>query len=253
VGVPLTAALAWRLQVAGKRYSSLAVLPLENLSNDADQEWFSDGMTDTLIFELSKLRSINVISRTSVMQYKTQRTPLRAIAAELGVDVVVEGSALRSGERALVKVSLIDAAADRHLWANEYQRAFADVISLHRELALAIAGEIKAALTEDERQELGPAKPVDPEAMEAYFKSQHFTTRGPRYFPQPSRRRARPWRCRPTSPSAIWPSGTACRTSATSARSRTPRSCPRRGRNSSGRSTWTRRSMRSAPSSAGPT
>jgi serine/threonine protein kinase len=81
---------------------------------------------------------------------KTQRKPLRAIAAELGVDVVVEGSALRSGERALVKASLIDAATDRHLWANEYQRAFADVISLHRELALAIAGEIKAARDGDE-------------------------------------------------------------------------------------------------------
>jgi TolB-like protein/predicted Ser/Thr protein kinase len=184
VGVPVAAAIAWRLQFAGKGYSSLAVLPLENLSKDAEQEWFCDGMTETLIFELSKLRSLNVISRTSVMQYKTQRKPLRAIATELGVDVVVEGSTLRTGERALVKASLIDTATDRHLWANEYERAFADVISLHRELALAIAGEIKAALTEDERQELGPAKPVDPEAMEAYLRARHFTNRGPRYFAQ---------------------------------------------------------------------
>jgi TolB-like protein/predicted Ser/Thr protein kinase len=152
VAVPLAAALAWRLKLAGKRYSSLAVLPLENLSKDAEQEWFCDGMTETLIFELSKLRALNVISRTSVMQYKTQRKPLRAIATELGVDVVVEGSTLRTGERALVKASLIDAVTDRHLWADEYERAFADVISLHRELALSIAGEIKAALTVDERQ-----------------------------------------------------------------------------------------------------
>jgi TolB-like protein len=184
VAVPLAAALAWRLKAMGRKYASLAVLPLENLSKDAEQEWFSDGMTDTLIFELSKLRSLNVISRTSVTQYKTQRKPLRAIAAELGVDVVVEGSTLRSGERVLVKARLIDALTDRNLWANEYQRTLADVISLHRELALAIAGEIKAALTEDERQELGPAKPVDPEAMEAYLRGQHFTMRGPRYFAQ---------------------------------------------------------------------
>jgi serine/threonine-protein kinase len=100
------------------------------------------------------------------------------------VDVVVEGSTLRLGERVLVKASLIDAAADRHLWANEYERAFADVISLHRELALAIAGEVKAALTPDERQGLGPAQPVAPEAMEAYLKSVHFNRRGPRYFAQ---------------------------------------------------------------------
>jgi tetratricopeptide (TPR) repeat protein len=118
------------------------------------------------------------------MQYKTQRKPLRAIAAELGVDVVVEGSTLRTGEQALVKASLIDAVTDRNLWANEYQRTFANVISLHRELALAIVGEIKAALTEDERQALGPAKPVDPEAMEAYLRGLHFHNRGPRYFAQ---------------------------------------------------------------------
>ena len=101
------------------RIESLAVLPLENLSHDPDQEYFTDGMTDALITDLAKIGALKVISRTSVMQYRASRKPLPVIAQELGVDAVIEGSVARSGDRVRVTAQLIEAKSDRHLWARK--------------------------------------------------------------------------------------------------------------------------------------
>ncbi len=108
---------------AGSRViESIAVLPLRNLSGDPEQEYFADGMTDALIADLAKIRSLRVISPTSVMQYKDVKKPLPQIASELGVDAVVEGSVMRSGDRVRITTQLVRAFPERHLWAESYER-----------------------------------------------------------------------------------------------------------------------------------
>jgi len=183
VGAAIVLALAvalttyqWRFRGASitKSLSSIAVLPLDNLSGKPDQEWFSDGITESLIAELSKIRALKVISRTSVMQYKGARRPLPEIARELGVEAIVEGSARLVGTRVLVTAQLIDAAADRHMWAQEYDRELSDVISLQREVARTIAGEIRVALTPEERDTLSRAHPVIPAAQEALLRGRSY-------------------------------------------------------------------------------
>ncbi len=152
---------------------SIAVLPLENLSHDPDQDYFADGMTEQLITNLAQISALKVISRTSVMQYKGTREPLPQIAKELGVDAVIEGSVQRSGDRVGINVQLIDAQADRHLWARNYERAFREVLSLEDELARAIAGEIRVQLTPQEQTRLASSRPVDPDAHLAYLMGLH--------------------------------------------------------------------------------
>jgi len=152
---------------------SLAVLPLENLSRDADQEYFADGMTDELITELAQIRALRVISRSSVMGYKTKRATTPQIARELNVDGLVEGTVLRSGERVRITAQLIDARTDRHLWAHSYERDLRDVLALQSEVASAIANEIKIEVTPQEQMRLASARPVDPEAHEAYLKGRY--------------------------------------------------------------------------------
>jgi eukaryotic-like serine/threonine-protein kinase len=149
---------------------SLAVLPLANLSGDISQDYFADGMTEALITNLSKIRALKVISRTSVMQYKGARKPLPQIARELNVDGILEGSVQRSGERVLVTAQLIDAATDTHLWAESYERDLRDVLVLQSEVASTVAREIRVALTPEETRHLGSAAQVNPEAFEAYLK-----------------------------------------------------------------------------------
>ena len=136
---------------------SLAVLPLENLSHDASQEYFADGMTEQLITDLAQISALKVISRTSVMQYKGARKPLPQIAQELGVDAVVEGSVQRSGDRVRITAQLIDARADQHLWARSYERDLRDVLALQDEVARAIANELKIELALSR-----PAAPLPP-------------------------------------------------------------------------------------------
>jgi TolB-like protein len=171
--VPVAAAILFRDKFTGRSYSSLAVLPLENLSGDAQQEWFSDGMTETLIAELSKIKALKVISRTSVMTYKKTKKPLREIARELGVDAVIEGSAMKVGERVRITAQLIDAASDRHLWANDYDGDIKDALSLHREVARTIAREVRASLTPSEQVLLAPARSVDPRVLEAVLRGDY--------------------------------------------------------------------------------
>jgi serine/threonine protein kinase/Flp pilus assembly protein TadD len=153
---------------------SIAVLPLANLSGDPAQEYFCDGMTDALIAGLAQIKALKVISRTSVMQYKEARKPLPQIAKELGVEGIVEGSVMRSGNRVRITAQLIDARQDRHLWANNYEREMTDVLALQSEVVRAIAGEIRAQVTPQERNRLRTTRAVDPEAYEAYLMGRFF-------------------------------------------------------------------------------
>ena len=161
-----------RKRPRSKRIRSVAVLPLTNFSRDPEQEYFADGMTETLICDLAKLRDVKITSRTSVMRYKGSETPLPQIAEELNVDAVVEGSVLRVGARVRITAQLIHAASDTHVWAESYDRDFADVLLVQSEIARAIAREIQVAITPEEAKRLTRARRVNPEAYEAYLKGQ---------------------------------------------------------------------------------
>ncbi|HXF59207.1 MAG TPA: serine/threonine-protein kinase, partial [Candidatus Saccharimonadales bacterium] len=134
-------------EAARSTIDSIAVLPLENLSGDPEQDYFADGMTEALIAGLAKIRALRVISRTSVMRYKGARTPLPEIARALDVSAIVEVSVLRSGNRMRITALLVDVAADRHLWAETYERDMGDVLALQSEVARAIAAEIQITIT----------------------------------------------------------------------------------------------------------
>jgi TolB-like protein/Tfp pilus assembly protein PilF len=157
---------------------SIAVLPLDNFSGDPEQEYFVDGMTEALIADLAKIGALKVISRTSVMRYKGTDKPLREIAAELGVEAVIEGSAQRVGDTVRITAQLIDAATDQHLWAESYDRAFTDVLRLQREVARAIAGEIRVTLAPREQAQLAVERRVDPGVYELVLRGQYYANRG---------------------------------------------------------------------------
>jgi TolB-like protein/Tfp pilus assembly protein PilF len=152
---------------------SLAVLPLANLSGDPSQEYFADGMTEEVTTMLSKVSALKVISRTSAMQFKGTRMPLREIAAALGVEGVIEGSVLRSGGRVRVTAQLIDAGTDAHVWAQSYEREMEDVLVLQGEIARAIVSEVRARLTPQEEARLGKARTVNPEAYGLVLRGRH--------------------------------------------------------------------------------
>jgi TolB-like protein/Flp pilus assembly protein TadD/tRNA A-37 threonylcarbamoyl transferase component Bud32 len=162
--------------VAPPQIESIAVLPLENLSRDPEQEYFADGMTEELTTSLGQIEALRVISRTSVMRFKGVRPAggLPEIARQLKVDAVVEGSVLRSGDRVRITAQLIDARTDRHLWARSYERDLRDVLALQSEVAQAIANEIKIKVTPQEQVRLARARPVSPEAHEAYLKGRYY-------------------------------------------------------------------------------
>jgi len=153
---------------------ALAVLPLANLSGDPEQQYFADGMTETLISHLSRIRSLRVISRTSVMHYRNVDRRLPQIARELGVDAVVEGTTQAHGGRVRVSVQLIRAVTDEHLWAEIYDRELADVFTLHAELAISIAHEVRAVITAEERALLEKRPRVDPAAHESELRARYF-------------------------------------------------------------------------------
>jgi adenylate cyclase len=155
--------------------SSIAVLPLDNFSGDPNQEYFADGMTDELTTDLATISALRVISRGSVMQYKgAHRPPTPEIAKALNVDAVVEGSVMRIGDRVRITAQLIDAPADKHLWAKSYERNSRDVLALQDELASAIARQIDIELTPDEQARFANVHPVKPEAHEAYLKGRYY-------------------------------------------------------------------------------
>ena len=153
---------------------SVAVLPLENLSGDSAQEYFADGMTDQLIATLGQISALRVISRTSVMGYKGARKPIQQIARELNVDAVIEGSILRSAGRVRITAQLIDAAVDKHLWAQSYDGDVRDTLALQSRVARAIAEEIRVNIEPKEQAALKNVKAVNPDAYEAYLKGRYF-------------------------------------------------------------------------------
>ena len=155
-------------------FHSIAVLPLENLSGDPSQEYFADGITDALITQLAKLHGLRVISRTSIMQYKSLRKPLPDIVRDLSVDAVVEGSVSRSGNRVRVTAQLVDAHADRHLWAEEYDRDLREILSLQSELARDIAEKVRANISSEEQSLMARAGTVEPAAYESYLRGRSF-------------------------------------------------------------------------------
>src|SRR5438876_441903 len=156
---------------------SLAVLPLENLSRDPEQEYFAEGLTEALITTLAKIGELRVVSRTSAMQYKGVHKPLREIARELEVDFVVEGTVLRVGRRVRITAQLIDASRETHLWAESYERDLRDVFALQSEVAQAIAREVHIKLTPQDLAHFAQPHPVDPEAYEAYLKGRYHWNR----------------------------------------------------------------------------
>ncbi len=174
----LNAVNGWRERLLGKEAGagihSLAVLPLVNLSGDPEQEYFADGMTEELITDLSKIGSLKVISRTSVMQYKNARKPLPQIGRELGVEGVIEGSVQRVGDRVRISAQLIYAPGDTHLWAESYDRDLHDVLKLQGEVAQVIANEVNARVTPKEQARLADKRPIDPEAYQAYLQGRYY-------------------------------------------------------------------------------
>jgi TolB-like protein/Tfp pilus assembly protein PilF len=157
---------------------SLAVLPLENLSRDPDQEYFADGMTEALTTEFAQISALKVISHTSVVQYKGTKKSLPQISQELSVDAVVEGAVQRSGDKVEITVQLIHAPSDRHLWAKSYVRSLRDVLELQREVAHAITDEIKAKLTPPEKARLASARSIDSEVYADYLKGRFLLDEG---------------------------------------------------------------------------
>jgi TolB-like protein/DNA-binding winged helix-turn-helix (wHTH) protein len=152
---------------------SLAVLPLQNLSGDPNQEYFADAMTEELITELSRISALKVISRTSIMRYKKADKGLPEIARELGVDGIVEGSVLRSGGRVRVTAQLIYAPKDINIWVQTYDRDLQDVLALQATVASAIAEEIRVKMKPDEKAQFHFRRPVNLKAHEAYLQGRY--------------------------------------------------------------------------------
>jgi TolB-like protein/DNA-binding winged helix-turn-helix (wHTH) protein/Flp pilus assembly protein TadD len=173
----LVISLSWILysqSQSSPKIRSLAVLPLESLSGDASQDYFTDGMTDQLIADLGQISALRVISRTSAMAYKGVHRPLAEIARELNVEAVVEGTVLRSGERVRITAQLIQVPNEKHLWAQSYEGTLQDTLALQNSVARAIAQQIRVTLNPQEEAALKKSNPVDAEAYEAYLRGRYF-------------------------------------------------------------------------------
>lgn len=159
---------------ASEPIQSLAVLPLQNLSADPAQEYFADGMTEALITDLAKIPGLKVISRTSIMQYKDSHKKLPQIAQELGVDAIIEGAVLRSGDRVRITAQLVRAATDQHIWAESYERDLRDLVALQDEVSRSIATQIQKEIAPPVPQLLATSAAVSPQAREDYLKGRYF-------------------------------------------------------------------------------
>lgn len=149
--------------------TSIAVLPLANLSGDPQQDYFVDGMTEALIIELGRISALRVMSRSSVMAYKDGKKALSQVARELNVEAVLEGAVVREGSRVRITVKLVRFRPESQLWADHYERDVSSILVLQRDLARAIAAEIRAKLTPREHAVLATARAVNPEAYERYL------------------------------------------------------------------------------------
>jgi TolB-like protein/DNA-binding winged helix-turn-helix (wHTH) protein/Tfp pilus assembly protein PilF len=155
------------------RIRSLAVLPLVNLSSDAGQDYFTDGMTEELTTDLGKISALRVISRTSAMQYKGTKKSLPEVARELNVDAIVEGTVARSGSHVRITANLVQASPEKHLWAESYESEVGDALTVQGQLAQAVAREIQVTLTQKEQHLLAASRPVNPEAQDLYFRGRY--------------------------------------------------------------------------------
>ena len=167
----------WRARLLGGRETtirSIAVLPMENISHDPEQEYFVDGMTDELTTDLSKIGALRVVSRTSAMHYKGTNKTLPEIARELKVDGVVEGSVMRSGNRVRITAQLIHADTDEHIWGETYERDMGDVLRLQAEVAQTIAQQVRVQLTPQQKARLNSAPSVDPAAYDAFLQGRSY-------------------------------------------------------------------------------
>ena len=182
--IVLAAALVLALDVGGLRgrlgtrnkgasIRSLAVLPLQNLSGDASQEYFADGMTEELITSLARIEGLGVTSRTSIMGFKGTKKKLPEIARELGVDAVVEGSVFRAEGKVRVTAQLIEASSDKHLWAQTYERDLRDVLALEGEISQGIAKVIRGELAPQEQARLATSRQIPPDAHDAYVRGRY--------------------------------------------------------------------------------
>jgi TolB-like protein/DNA-binding winged helix-turn-helix (wHTH) protein len=167
---------AWRRHRSSglEPIESLAVSPLQNLSGDPAQQYFADGMTEALITDLAKIPGVKVISRTSIMQYQDSHKRLPQIAHELGVDGIVEGSVLRSGDRVRITAQLVRGATDQHMWAESYERNLSDLVALEDEVSRSIAGQIQKEIAPRATQPLAAGAAVNPQAHEDYLKGPIF-------------------------------------------------------------------------------
>jgi serine/threonine protein kinase/Flp pilus assembly protein TadD len=182
----LVTALVWKF-VETKRHGaptvgagsiqSLAVLPMENLTGDPKQDYFADGMSDALITELSQVKKLRVISRTSVMQYKDKHESPAQIAQELGVDALVEGSVLRSGNRVRISAELVQPQTGQNLWAQSYERPVADILTLQSDVARDIVTQIQIQLTPPEQERLAKTRTVVPAAYDAYLQGNYYASK----------------------------------------------------------------------------
>jgi TolB-like protein/DNA-binding winged helix-turn-helix (wHTH) protein/Tfp pilus assembly protein PilF len=173
----VTSLAVWKIHSWNRPSSairSLAVLPLESLSNDSSQDYFADGMTDELISDLGQISALRVISRTSVMTYKHARKPLPQIARELNVDAVVEGTVLRSGDQVRITAQLIEASTDKHLWSQSYEGELRDTLALQNQVARAIADQIRINLNPQEQAALKTGRVVNPQAYQSLLKGRYF-------------------------------------------------------------------------------
>src|SRR5262249_37887091 len=151
---------------------SIVILPLENLSGDAKQDYLADGITEELTADISKLDSLRVISRTSAMQYRHNAKGIPAIAKELDVDAVVEGSIVRSGDEIKVTAQLIRTADDKHVWADTYQRPFTELLSVEAEIANEIARRVQLRVGDDQVTRLA-RKNVSPQAYDLFLQARY--------------------------------------------------------------------------------
>ena len=156
---------------------SLAVLPLDNLAGNPEQDYFVEGLHDILITDLSKISGLKVISRQSTMRYKASNKAVAEIASELNVDALVEGGALLLGDQVKITAQLIHGKTDEHIWAETYDRDLRDVLAVLGEIARTISGEIKISLRPQDQERLISAGPVDPAVNEAYLRGQYFLNR----------------------------------------------------------------------------
>jgi len=156
------------------RIHSLAVLPMANLSGDPAQDYFADGMTETLISGLARVGALRVISRTSVMQYRSAQKQVPEIGRELNVDAIVEGSVQRFGDRVKITVQLIDAQTDKHLWTETYDRQLSDILLLQNEIARAVTQAIQVKLTPQEETRFAAAKTIDPTAYDYLLRGRFY-------------------------------------------------------------------------------